>query len=64
MENVLDFKEFCKTIGPFLSDKNIVFSHISIEKNNRIVSDDFDLSEKFSTFIEDPVRLLNVKPDE
>ena len=41
-----------------------VFSHISLEKNNRIISDDFDLSEEFSTFFEDAVRLLNVKSDE
>ena len=53
-----------KTIGPFLPDKNTVFSQISIEKNNRIISDDSDLSEQFSTFIEDAVRSLNVEPDE
>ena len=47
-----------------MSDKNTVFSQISIEKNNRIISDDFDLPEEFSTFFEDAVRLLNVKPDE
>ena len=41
-----------------------VFSQISLEKNNRIISDDFDLSEEFSTFFEDAVRLLNVKSDE
>ena len=48
----------------FLCDKNTVFSQISIEKNNRIISDDFDLSEEFSTFFEDAVRWLSVKPDE
>ena len=57
-------KNFLKTIGPFLPDKNTVFSQISIEKNNRIISDDSDLSEQFSTFIEDAVRSLNVEPDE
>ena len=41
-----------------------VFSQISIEKNNRIISDDFVLSEEFSTFFEDAVRSLNVEPDE
>ena len=41
-----------------------VFSQISLEENNRIISDGFDLSEEFSTFFEDAVRLLNVKPDE
>ena len=36
----------------FFSDKSMVFLHISIEKNNQIISDDFDLSEEF----EDPVK--------
>ena len=49
---------------PFLSDKNTVFSQIRIETNNQIISDDFDFSEEFITFLEDSVRLLNVKPDE
>ena len=64
IKNVLDSKDFWKTMRPFLSDKNIVFSQISIEKNSRIISDDFDLSEKFSTFFEYAVRSLNVKPYE
>ena len=48
MKSVLDSKEFWKTMRPFLSDKNTVFSQISIEKDNRIIYDDFDLSEEFS----------------
>ena len=64
MTDVLDSKKFWKTMGPFLSDKNTVFSQISIEKNNRIISDDFVLSEEFSTFFEDAVRSLIVEPDE
>ena len=64
MKNVLDSKKCWKMMRPFLSDKNTVFSQISIEKNNQIISDDFDLNEEFSTFFEDAVRLLNVKSDE
>ena len=63
MTNVLDSKEFWKTMRPYLFDKNTVFSEISIEKNNRITPDDFDWSEEFSIFFEDADRLLNVKPD-
>ena len=44
---------------PFLSDKNTVFSQITIKKP-RIISGDFDLSEEFSTFFEDALRSLNV----
>ena len=64
MKKLFSSREFWKTMRPFLSDENTVFSQISIEKNDRIISDDFDLSEEFSTFFEDAVRSLNVKPDE
>ena len=64
MKNVLDSEEFRKTMRPFLSDKNTVFTQISIEKINGIIYDDFDLSEEFSTFFEDAVRSVNIKPDE
>ena len=64
MINVLDSKEFWKTMKPFWPDKNTMFSQISIENNSRIISDHFDLSEESSTFFEDVVRSLNVKPDE
>ena len=47
-----------------MSDKNTLFLQIGIEKNKRIISDDFVLSEEFSTFFEDAVRSLNVEPDE
>ena len=46
-----------------MSDKNTVFSQFSI-KNNRVISDDFDLSEAFGSFFENAVRLFNVKPVE
>ena len=36
------------TIVIFLSDKNTIFSQMSIEKNKIIISDEFDLSEEFS----------------
>ena len=42
MKIVLDSKEFWKTMTPFLFNKNTVFSQISIEKYNGIISDDFD----------------------
>ena len=51
MKNVLQSKEFWKTMRPVLSDKNTVFSQISIEKNTLIISNDFNLSEEFRTFL-------------
>ena len=47
MKNVLDIRELWRTKRPFLYAKKTVFSQISIEKNNQIISDDFDLSEEF-----------------
>ena len=55
MKNILDSKEFWKTMRSFLSDKNIALSQISIEKNNRIISDVFDFSEEFNISFEDAI---------
>ena len=63
MKNVLDRKEFSKKMRPIFCLINTMYSEISIGKDNRIVSDNFDLSEEFSTVFEDAVRLLSVKPD-
>ena len=51
-------------IRPYLSDKNTVFSQISIEKNNGIIYDDLDLTEEFRAFFEDAARSFSIKPDE
>ena len=64
MKNVLQSKEFWKTMRPVLSYKNTVFSQISIEKNTLIISNDFNLSEEFRTFFEDAIISLNVKLNE
>ena len=50
-------------MGPFCLMKT-VFLQSSIEKANQIINDDFNLSEELSTFFEDVVRSVNVKPDE
>ena len=64
VKSVLGSEKLWRTMEPFLFDKNTAILQISIEKNNRIITDDFDLSEEFSTFFEDAVRMLNVKPDQ
>ena len=58
MRNILDWK----SMKPFFCLIKTI-SQISIEKN-KIISDDFDLSEEFSIIFEDAVRSLNVKPDD
>ena len=44
MKMILSNQEFFKT-KPFLFYKNRIFCHTSIEIDNRIISDDFGLSE-------------------
>ena len=64
MKNVLDNKKCWKNMKPLLSDKNTIFSQISTEKSNKIMSDDFDLLDEFSIFVEDAARLLSFNPGE
>ena len=52
----MDIKKFWKMARLFLSDKSTVFLQISIDENNQITTDGFDLSKEFSTFFEDAVR--------
>ena len=54
-QTVKNFGKFCLKHSFFADQRR---------KNNRIISDDFDLFEELSTFFEDAVRSLNVKPDE
>ena len=63
MKNFLGNKEFWETIRPFLSDKNTVFSQISIKKKKLYLMTLICL-KIVPVFFEDAVRLLNVKPDE
>ena len=51
MKNVLRQKKLENKWDPFLSDKNTVFSQISIEINNQIISDDFVFPEEFITLL-------------
>ena len=63
-KDITDNKQFWKTIKPFLSDKNVNTSQITIEKNDKIFMDNFELSEEFSNFFENAVKALNIEPDE
>ena len=64
MKSVINRKEFWKTMRPFCLIKTHFSRGLTQKKNNRIISDDLDLPEEFSTFFEDTVRLLKVKSDE
>ena len=46
-----------------MSDKNTIFLQFSLENNNKITSDNFDLSEELTTFFEDVVRWFIVNSD-
>ena len=51
MKNVMDNKEFWKTMRSFSSDKNSIFLQISIEKNKLVISDESDFSEELSPLL-------------
>ena len=48
---------------PVLSEKNSFLTD-EHKKKTQIIFDNFDFSKEFSTFLEDAVMSLNVKPDE
>ena len=62
IKNITDNKQFWKTIKPFLSEKSIVTSKIKLKDKNKIISNDDKVAEEFSTFFENVVKSLNIKP--
>ena len=47
---------------PFLSEKSKVTSKIKLKDKNKIISNDDKVAEEFSTFFENVVKSLNIKP--
>ena len=62
IKNITDNKQFWKTIKPFLSEKSKVTSKIKLKDKNKIISNDDKVAEEFSTFFENVVKSLNIKP--
>ena len=62
IKNITDKKQFWKTIKPFLSEKSKVTSKIKLKDKNKIISNDDKVAEEFSTFFENVVKTLNIKP--
>ena len=61
-KNIADNKQFWKTIKPFLYEKSNVTSKIKLKDKNKIISNDDKVAEEFSTFFENVVKSLNIKP--
>ena len=62
IKNITDKKQFWKTIKPFLPEKSKVTSKIKLKDKNKIISNDDKVAEEFSTFFENVVKSLNIKP--
>ena len=62
IKNITDSKQFWKTIKPFLSEKIKTISKIKLKDQDKIISNDDKVAEEFSTFFENAVKSLNIKP--
>ena len=62
IKNITDNKQFWKTIKPFLSEKIKTTSKIKLKDPDKIISNDDKVAEEFSTFFENAVKSLNIKP--
>ena len=62
IKNTTDNKQFWKTIKPFLSEKIETTSKIKLKDQDKIISNDDKVAEEFSTFFENAVKSLNIKP--
>ena len=62
IKNITDNKQFWKTIKPFLSEKIRTTSKIKLKNQDKIISNDDKVAEEFSTFLENAVKSLNIKP--
>ena len=62
IKNITDNKQFWKTIKPFLSEKIKTTSKIKLKDQDKIISNDDKVAEEFSTFFENAVKSLNIKP--
>ena len=62
IKNITDNKQFWKTIKPFLSEKIKITSKIKLKDQDKIISNNDKVAEEFSTFFENAVKSLNIKP--
>ena len=62
IKNITDNKQLWKTIKPFLSEKIKTTSKIKLKDQDKIISNDDKVAEEFSTFFENAVKSLNIKP--
>ena len=62
IKNITDNKQFWKTIKPFLSEKIKATSKIKLKDQDKIIFNDDKVAEEFSTFFENAVKSLNIKP--
>ena len=59
-KNVTDNKRFWKNVKPFLSDKGLGKSDITLIEGNRIISDDLDVANTLNSFFDNVVSSLGI----
>ena len=67
VKKVTDNRQFLKTMKPFLSDKNITATRVTIEnKSNDVIanSNSVELPGEFANFFEKALQSLNIKSNE
>ena len=61
-KNVIDNKKFWKTVKPFLSNKTIKSSSITLVENDKILKEEGIIAETFNTFFTNIVTNLKIPP--
>ena len=56
----LTIKKFWKNIKPFLSDKGISYTNITLIEDNRIMSNDLEVANTLSIYFENAVSMLEI----
>ena len=63
-KNITDNKLFWRTVKPFLADKTPTSSDITLVKDDKIISDEIQVSEEFNIYFNNAVNELGIKESE
>ena len=64
IKKITDNKNFRRATEPFLFERHISTTQISIKEKQRVFTDDLKLSSEFSNFFDNAVKSLNIFPNE
>ena len=61
LNDIADNKKFWKTVKPFLSNKSIQTSQITLVDEDNIISEDSEVAEMLNNFFDNAVKDLKIK---